>query len=279
MIQHLLKGKLDQNGKFIIPADQRHINIDVGLAGDACHSAIWLSKNSDRFVIGIEPLELHWGMLENIETSESKTGYPQGSRYLQLEEGVVKLENKVVCNIGDRFCGIRCAIDDVSQPSWEHFYLMDPTDGASGSSSLLKPTDKHPHFVEDVIKTPVISLEMVLGCVDWGRIPFIEHIKTDCEGNDLDVIKSIGKYLDRVMFITTECSATNVGHWENQYTAPGLLHFMTSKGFVLVHVEGADAIFANKRSLDDMSAETRRTVGAHILNETTRNIISVVCNI
>ena len=66
-IKKLLDNKLDSNSKFIIPDNINSIKIDVGLAGEAPNSAIWLDETTDRFVIGIEPLSYHWGMIkENI---------------------------------------------------------------------------------------------------------------------------------------------------------------------------------------------------------------------
>ena len=257
----ILSGKLDERGKFIIPEDQKHINIDVGLAGEAPHSAIWLSENDDRFVIGIEPLSYHWRMLKDFEKSKSIRPYPTDFKIIQLDEGVVKLNRENISEIGDRFCGLQCAVDNVEEISEMDFYMMDPTDGASGSSSLLKPTEKHPRFVEKVVKTPVVSLEMILDHVDWERFPFIEHIKTDCEGKDFDVVKSIGKYLDRVVFMTSEMSSDNIGHWEGQNDGWDLYNLLIDEGFVVLEIIGADATFVNMKlmeSLDPKISDTLR---------------------
>ena len=64
---------------------------------------------------------------------------------VQLEEGVVKYQGKNVSSIGERFLGIECAIDNVKSIEKKTFYKMDKKMGASGSSSLLKPSSEHPH--------------------------------------------------------------------------------------------------------------------------------------
>ena len=240
------KGKLDENSHYKIPDNQKHIKIDVGLAGEAPNSAIWLNETTDRFVIGIEPLSYHWKMINNFESSNSKRPYPYDFPIVQLEEGVVKLNKQNICEINDRFFGIECAIDNVTEPTTRTFYQMDRTGGASGSSSLLKPTKHHPHFIEEEITVPVFSLEKILDHVDWNRFLFIEQIKIDCEGHDLEVIKSIGEYLDRVVFITAEVSSTNSNHWEGSTNHQDLYSFMNDKNFVQTQVKGADVTFVNK---------------------------------
>ncbi len=47
-----------------IPSQLKQIRIDVGLAGEAPNAALWLTKTTDRFVIGIEPLPYHWKMIK-----------------------------------------------------------------------------------------------------------------------------------------------------------------------------------------------------------------------
>ena len=238
-------NRLDENKKFTIPPSCQSIKIDVGLAGEAPNAAIWLSEDKDRFVIGIEPLEYHWKMIENFETSNSLRPYPYGFKILQLEEGVVKLNKQNVCNIDDKFCKIQCAVDCVDKPTKKKFYQMDRTGGASGSSSLLKPTSEHPHFVENEIDVDVLSMEMILDHIDWDRFPFIEQIKTDCEGHDFSVVKSIGeKYLSRILYITSEMS-TNGSHWENSYNHQEFIDYMENRGFAVMERTSSDVFFVN----------------------------------
>ena len=209
----------------------RRILIDVGLAGEAPNSGNWLINSTDRFVIGIEPLDYHWSMIENYKTSNSLRPWTDAIPVVQLEEGVVKFQGKNFCEIKNRFMKVHCAVDDVDEPTKKTFYKMDRRMGASGSSSLLKPSDKHPHFIEEEIQVDVMSLETILDHIDWDRFPFIEHIKTDCEGKDFDVVRSIGKHLDKVLFITSEVSEKNFDHWEGSHDQNLFRAFMKGKGF------------------------------------------------
>jgi len=230
--------------KFNISEDIKQIKIDVGLAGEAPNAAIWLSETPDRFVIGIEPIPYHWKMINNYETSNSLRPYPENFKILQLEEGVVKFNKEVICTIGDRFHKLECAIDNVKEECFKKFYMMDRTGGASGSSSLLKPTTAHPHYVEEELQVRVTSLEAILDSVDWERFPYIEQIKTDCEGNDFSVVKSIGKYLDRIVFITSEMT-DNLHHWENTHNPNEFVSYMQDQGFSVIGLGAGEIQFGN----------------------------------
>lgn len=228
-----------------IPEELKQIRLDVGLAGEAPNAALWLSETTDRFVIGIEPLAYHWKMINNFETSNSKRPYPYDFKILQLEENVVKLNKEVICDVGNRFFAIEAAIDNVSEAQKKKFYMMDRTDGASGSSSLLKPSSHHPHFIEDEVEVTVHSLEHVLDSIDWDRFEYIEHIKTDCEGKDWDVVKSIGKYLDKVVFISSEMT-NNLHHWHGSGDPRQFIEFMQNSGFGVISLGNGQIVFLNK---------------------------------
>ena len=228
-----------------IPEELKQIRVDVGLAGEAPNAALWLSETTDRFVIGIEPLSYHWKMINNFETSNSKRAYPYDFKILQLEENVVKLNKEVICDVGNRFFAIEAAIDNISEVQKKKFYMMDRTGGASGSSSLLEPSSHHPHFIEDEVEVTVHSLEHVLDSIDWDRFEYIEHIKTDCEGKDWDVVKSIGKYLDKVVFISSEMT-NNLHHWHGSGDPQQFIAFMRNSGFEVISLQNGQIVFINK---------------------------------
>jgi hypothetical protein len=228
-----------------VPEGLKQIRIDVGLAGEAPNAALWLSQTTDRFVIGVEPLPYHWRMIKNFETSGTVRPYPENIPLLQLEEGVVKLNREIVCEIGNKFLPIEAAIDNVKDVTTQKFYMMDRTDGASGSSSLLTPSEHHPHFIEKEIEVTTHSLEYILDKVDWGRFEYIEHIKTDCEGKDFDVVKSIGKYLSKIVFITSEMTG-NLHHWHGSTDPQSFVQFMQDSGFKIIFQGHGEIIFLNK---------------------------------
>tara|TARA_Y100000310_G_C20454466_1_gene702386 strand:+ start:55 stop:852 length:798 start_codon:yes stop_codon:yes gene_type:complete len=164
---------LDDNNKFIIPPYINHIRIDVGLAGDACNSQMWLEETNDRFVFGIEPLEIHHQHLKQH-------------------------------NFGERFLLVKGAISNTPSPTKKTFYHLHNT----GASSFLEPKDKSHLKKKEVVNT--FSLEFLLDHIPWDRFEDIEHIKTDCEGTDYEAIKSIGRYLLRVGAISSEVSLNNL---------------------------------------------------------------------
>lgn len=238
--------------KLDIREDLTKIKIDVGLAGEAPNSAIWLSENDDRFVIGIEPLSHHWNMLSFFETSNTTRVYPDDFKIIQLHDQSVKFNRNTVCSIKDRFLGIKCAIDNVEGLEKVDFFEMDRHLGASGSSSLLRPSEHHPHFLNDVVKTKVISLKMLLEKIDFNRFKFIEHLKTDCEGKDFDVVKSCKEYLEKIVFITSEMT-NNTHHVIGACDPNEFVSFMVSNGFRVISHYGGNINFVNDRFLAEIS--------------------------
>lgn len=235
--------------KYDIPKNIKQIRIDVGLAGEAPNSAKWICETDDRYVFGIEPLEHHWNMLTNFKKSNTTRPYPNNFPILQLEKKTIEFCGSPVQNIENRFTGLQCAIDNVEDPIEQDFYEMDRHMGASGSSSLLSPSEHHPHKLNDCVKVLTINLEMLLDKVPWDRFPYIEHIKTDCEGKDFDVVKSIGKYLKNIVFITSEMTS-NTHHVNGANSQEDFLHFMLNNGFGVLDAANGNISFVNKRFID-----------------------------
>ena len=229
-----------------IPKDLKQIKIDVGLAGEAPNSCIWLSETPDRFVIGIEPLESHWKDLHTY--TQFDRSYPN-FKMLQLDQNAVMLNKEVVCLVNNRFFEIHGAIDSVPEPTVKGFYKMEQKGGSSGSSSLLKPTQHHPHKVDEIVRVDVYSLEYILSLLDWERFPYIEHIKTDCEGKDFDVVKSIGKYLDKIVFISSEASG-NSHHWYGSGDNNRFESYMIDEGFKVLSKTNGNIDFINPKYND-----------------------------
>ena len=133
--------------------------------------------------------------------------------------------------INGRFIGIQCAISDVVDLTYKTFYQMDRSGGASGSSSLNEPTDLHPHKIEKVITVPTIPLSSLLEKFKEPEI--IEHVKTDCETHDFNVIKSAGPHLNRICFISSEMTK-NTHHHHGSYNQNDFLNFMAENGFKVI---------------------------------------------
>jgi hypothetical protein len=220
--------RLADDGLLDIPAHIKRIKIDVGLSWCAPNSAAWLTQNVDKdlFVIGIEANRF---ACERIGTKVLNPHPPK-------EEHEINDSNYMLVN---------CAIDNTDKIEMKTFYHIgvDP-----GTSSLLKPTarlkDRHGLEVEEASDVPCLPLSMILDRIPWDRFEFVEHIKTDCQGKDMEVFLSIGDHVDKVVFLDSEVS-TN-GLYENETNRNLIIQTITAKGFkVLTH--GVNTSFVNTK--------------------------------
>jgi hypothetical protein len=175
------------------------------------------------------------------------------------KEHVFKLYSVLeeVKDIKDKFCLIHGAADNIKgpfMPIYQKFYSSWPN---IGCSSLIKenieanergPNDAaeqfdHKNKVKEVFNVPSFSLDAILEHIDWDTYPFIECIKIDVEGKDLDVLKSCKKYMDRVVYFRAEAhAATNVF-----VKAKDMVEFMNENNFELFDPEEGDYKFINKK--------------------------------
>ena len=128
------------------------------------------------------------------------------------------------------------------------FYHMG---GDVGVSSLLKPTDALGDSIAELSDVDVIPLSYILEKIDWNRFEYIELVKIDTQGKDLDIIKSSGKYLDKIVYLNCEINTFN--HYENNI-APSEYHtYLESMGFEkvldnsIVDGEVVDVTYINKK--------------------------------
>ena len=234
-------SKYLKDGVIDTPDSCTKICIDVGLSETAPNSAVWMLNDGTRCVIGVEPLEYNWEMLNGFhdESKDFCVGWPA----TRPNSNGVYLENKKSVDITNKFYGLKCAIDNIAFPEEKVFYHME----AEGASSLLKPSDKHDSKITKLEKVQCVNLSSILDCVDWGKFKVIEHLKVDCEGHDIEVIKSAEKHLDKIIFITYEMSQHNNGHWEHHYDFDSSVHYMQHKGFSIVRYDGGNIVWFNNR--------------------------------
>ncbi len=234
----------------VLPKTCDSVRVDVGLAGEAPNSAKWLLETQNRFVIGIEPVDHHWDMLCDFDTADTDRPYPDFP-FVQLSKNSIEHNRHCLTTIDNRFFGIQCAISDVKSLTLKKFFQMDRSGGASGSSSLLEPTEMHPWAIEKIFDVPTIPLSAVLKKFEFFEP--IEHIKTDCEAHDFDVVKSLGGYLENVCFITSEMTE-NYTHHKNSYDREDFLDYMSDRGFSIIRkrwglfkINNGEIHFVNKR--------------------------------
>jgi FkbM family methyltransferase len=134
-----------------------------------------------------------------------KSGYWMEGSNPVLRKGVIRVGadpidyNSMQWSVDHYF---KCALDDVSGPTTMTFNLFDEP----GCNSLLPKSD---HLsMRNVVKTitvPVRTLESVLlEKVSSGTT--IHYVKCDCQGKDVDVIKSLRSFLPFTKYVQIESS-------------------------------------------------------------------------
>ncbi len=220
---------LDDNDKFVIPSHIKSLRLDIGLSYNAPNSAIWLKENPDTFVIGIEANKY---AVNRIITN----GFLVQQRGLTLS---YPQSNFILLNV---------ALDNVDSKTSKPFYHMR---GDVGVSSLLKPTDALGDSIAELSDVDVCPLSDILSKIDWERFEYIELVKIDTQGKDLDIIKSAGSYLDKIVYLNCEVNTFN--HYENNpkpedynsYLIDNNFEFVLDNSFV--NNEVVDRTYINKK--------------------------------
>ena len=144
------------------------LRFDIGLSFNMPNSTKWLREDENVYVIGIEPHPNNFkSCCSHVETN----------------------------NAGNRCYLIETAISDVSESQERNFYGLS---GDPGTSSLCRPIGRFENLVDRVYTVETVSLASILDNINYERI---DVLKTDTQGNDLNVLKSAGEHLKNVDFI------------------------------------------------------------------------------
>lgn len=177
------------------------LRFDIGLSNDMPNSLEWLEKDEDVFVVGIEPHPNNFQCCkELIDNSKFK----------------------------DRCFLIESAIDDVENTDKKVFYgLGGPeTNYDAGTSSLRKPIGRFKNSIKEVYNVNVISLNYILDNLEYH---LIDLIKTDTQGNDLNVLKSLKEHIKKVIYIHSEYDESS--DYKNANTGSELDDFLLKNNF------------------------------------------------
>lgn len=219
--------------KIDIPTEITNIKIDVGLSYNAPQSNKWLKNNPNTYIIGIEP------NIENVLTILNKNIKKRNISHSEplLDKYINK--NMIILPI---------ALDNVEKISKMKFYCMKKD---SGCSSLLEPIDYNLGPVKKITEVPVYPLSIILELIDWNKYSYIDYIKVDAQGSDLNIIKSAGNYLkEKVVFITIEeehraykdCINNNIEEFDK---------YLNSQNFIRIsHPNTVDPTYLNKKFID-----------------------------
>lgn len=217
-----------------IPQSCSHVKIDIGLSYNAPQSAIWLEKEQDVMVFGFEPNPQAYENLikGNVQKRDPSHGEPLNKRH--LDDGRMHMFNVALSNV-----------ETVSEMD---FYI---NSNDCGTSSLFPHDQQYLGPIEKIVKVPVYSLKMFFDNFPWDRFSYIDYIKIDAQGSDLNILKSAGDYLSRkVIYITAEADGYQyIG--ANECNNENITSYMDSLNFQKIdHPNTQDPTFINKNFLD-----------------------------
>ncbi len=196
----IVKDVLDPvlvDGKINIPKELDRVLIDIGTSYNAPHCQVWTQETEDVCVFGFEPNPSNIQCIKAGKWIKSNWQNP-----LQLNPE----------QLGKKVFLIETALSDCD-PSHLNFYCAEED---PGTSSLYKPTYIK---VEENTVVPVIRLKDFFDVFPWEQIPFIEHIKIDAQSSDFNIVKGMGNYLEKVLYLTVECHTID-NNGINQYENP-----------------------------------------------------------
>jgi FkbM family methyltransferase len=226
--------KFNEINLEFIPIHITHIKLDIGLSYNAPNSNNWLNhddaNDNNTIVLGFEPNEeaVKCILAQNIKLRDSVHDNP--------------IENKY---IGKKFFVVPCALSNNDTPVETDFYIMKKD---CGTSSLYKPLDSNLGSVKTLSKVWTYSLKHFFDKFPWHRFEYIDYIKIDAQGSDLDILKGANNYLqEKVVYITAEPENNayeNCGH----NSSSNISNYLLSQNFVQInHPNTTDPTFINKK--------------------------------
>lgn len=176
---------------------------------------------------------------------------------------------------GDYTYYVQTAVDNVLKESFVKFYINSDDQASSllemdfeNITNDLNDTDSKYYVtwannlkIKDTMETKVVSLEMIID--NYFQFKDIHFLKIDAEGKDLDIVKSLGRYINSPMFISLECSShknNNIRIFKNGCHRDDVVPYMLNNDFEIYKeldygmqkdnlTQVTDFIFINKKML------------------------------
>lgn len=219
---------------FNIPDKCTHIKLDIGLSYSAPQSQIWLSKEPNLMVFGFEPNPESVKCIQNGNIQKRHPGHGKPLEQKHIENGRFKL--------------MPYALSNVEKKEEMDFYI---NSNDCGTSSLFKHNEKRLGPIKKITRVPLLSLKMFFNEFPWDRFDYIDYIKIDAQGSDLNILKGAGDYLkEKVVYVTAEPDGY-------QYIGAGecntnnITNYMISQNFIKVnHPNTIDPTYINKKFLN-----------------------------
>jgi FkbM family methyltransferase len=224
-----------KNSKIVLPSDTKHVKLDVGLSYGAPMTQHWLTHQENLLVIGFEPNPESIALLRS-----------SGNKKKAEWHGDI-LEHKFL----NKQCFILPVALGAKSEEKRTFYITTRDEGCSSfyqPSGVLFNTEK-------VIDVPVVTLAEVLSYFPWEEIPYIDYLKIDAQGADLDILRGAGDYLDRIVYVTAESTVGNLYLDVKDNETSKVDAFMFERGFFrIIHPNTSDPTYLNYRFRDIASS-------------------------
>jgi FkbM family methyltransferase len=208
--------------------------MDVGLSYSAPQSSKWLDTEEDVMVFGFEPNpEAYQCIISgNIQKKHPSHGDPLNKKH--IDSGRMKIFNIALSNVQN--------IESMD------FYVNSKD---CGTSSLYSHDQQYLGPIDKIIKVPVYSLKMFFDNFPWEKFSYIDYIKIDAQGSDLNILKGAEQYLsERVVYVTAEPDG-NQYFGANECNTENIIEYMTSVNFTRIkHPNTVDPTFINNKFLD-----------------------------
>lgn len=195
------------NNKFIIPKNCEKLWFDIGTSINSPNGVQFLKRNKNGFVIGFEPNpQMYFTIYSMYYINQNKWLVDNNHPSALIEKNKrIKNQKRQIFNDTEEFINkndyinryiiIPCAIS--SNDGFEKLYKHNH----EGSSSLNDSW--HNINRNEYLYVKTYPLKKFIDMVP-EYITFIEHVKIDCEGYDLNVIQSAGDSINRIAVITCE---------------------------------------------------------------------------
>lgn len=225
MKEFLIQSGVQFDGNFIrIPSWCKRVKIDCGLSGNAPQSKVWLDSEDDLLIFGFEPVPENINM---IKTASSP--WP------------IKLNPK---DINNRIYIIPCALGNVDNGSVISFNV---TENDTGCSSMFEPSS---FKIKQKVNVPIWSLKHFFQLFPFHIIPYIDFIKTDCQGADLDILKGAKEYINKIAIITIEAEDSQYKKTDNGLKS--ITNYLNNFNRVYINTTD-DPTFYNKQLLNEIT--------------------------
>ena len=200
-----------------------NVRFDVGCAATAPNSAMWILKYPNIQVYAFEPDFRSYNILKY---GKKTNQYPDKPRIIS-NKNIVLYKKKILKNFPKKNFNIyNCCIDNVAKKKIFFYYTSKKN---YGCSSVKKPIEKKLKIKINYKKlVDVYPLSFFL-----KKKNIIEMLKTDTQGNDLQVLKSAGDYIKKVLFVQSEYWTRQVyyGEGTKEIERERVISYMTTKNF------------------------------------------------